>query len=105
MEICVGEFKSNFLFIILVLIAAMRALCGPALWDVKADQKESSSNPLLPQPVSNYYFKPATLLSSAALSYDLLPGLLIFLVLLQKVLSSITNMSNADYLMNVVSEV
>lgn len=92
---CVGKFKPNFLFIILVLITAMHALCGPAPWDVKADQKESSSNPLLTQPVSNYYYKPATLLSLAALSHDLLPGLLIFLVYPQKVLCSNTNMSYA----------
>lgn len=41
----------------------MRALSGTPQREVKADKKESTSNPLLPRPVSHYYFNLSTLLS------------------------------------------
>lgn len=57
----------------------MRALCGQAQWDVRADKKESGGNPLFPQPVSHDYFRPAT-----PPSHGLLLGLLILGVAPQK---------------------
>lgn len=88
----------------------MRALSGSAQWDVKVDKKESCSNPQLPQPVLYDYFKPSTLLSPALVSHDLVAGLLIFPVLPQKLLSSVTDMAVAasmlcQYVMNIESEV